>query len=262
METPTEKGCNLSTIDQTLPAEIISYICIDFVPHGSIHLEVLRRQHINDRIFGKQECIPVGCIPVTYWLYARVCFPGGCLLQGVSALGGVCSWGCLLGGVCSGGMSALGGCLLWGVCSRGVSTPGGVCSQGVSALGGLLGGCLLQGCVCSWGWYPSMHWGRHPPMNRMTDRCKNITLTTTLLWPVKKVNSRLISVDRFLTVNVYRLILLTYASALGDRLAVSLSVISQYFYIKHTNKGPSERYRATMVEEKLHHSDPIDLIWP
>ena len=90
METPTENGCNLSSIDQTLPAESISYICNDFVPNGSIHLEVLRRQHINDGIFSK-----------------------------------------------------------------------------------------------------------------------------------KKVNSRLISVDKFLTANVYRLILLTYASALYDRLAVS-----------------------------------------
>ena len=150
--------------------------------------------------------------------------PGWCLLQGVSARGcllwgDVYSWG----GVCSGGVCSR-GCLL-----QGMSTPGGVCS----------GGCLLQGGVCSWGWYPSMHWGRHPPVNRMTDRCKNITLATTSLQPVKKVNSRLISVDRFLTVNVYRLTLLTYASALGDRLAASLSVISQYFYIKHTNKGPS-----------------------
>ena len=229
METPTENGCNLSTIDQTLLAEIISYICNDFVPHGSIHLEVLRRQHINDGIFGKQECIPVGCIPVTHWLYARVCFPEGCLLWGCLLLGGVCSRGCLLwGNVYSWGVSAL-GCLLWGVCSRGcllqgVSALAGVYSRGVSAPGGGIPACTEADT---------------PLLNRMTDRCKNITLATTSLRPVKKVNSRLISVDRFLTVNVYRLILLTYASALGDRLAVSLSVISQYFYIKHTNKGPS-----------------------
>ena len=45
--------------------------------------------------------------------------PRGCLLQGVSAPGGVCSRGCLLqGGV----------------------HPGRVCSRGVSALGGLLPG--------------------------------------------------------------------------------------------------------------------------
>ena len=30
--------------------------------------------------------------------------------------------------------------------------------------------------VRGWGWYPSMHWGRHPPVDRITDACKNITL--------------------------------------------------------------------------------------
>ena len=42
---------------------------------------------------------------------------------------------------------------------------------------------VCSGGVCSWGggWYPSMHWGRPPPpVNRMTDRCKNITFTTSL----------------------------------------------------------------------------------
>ena len=159
--------------------------------------------------------------------------PRGCLLQGVSALGGVCSWGCLLGGVCSGGMSALGCLLKGGVYSRGCLLPGGVCSGGSAWRVSAPGVCLLLG-----GGIPACTEADTPPVNRMTDRCKNITLATSLR-PVKKVNSRLISVDRFLTVNVYRLILLTYASALGDRLAVSLSVISQYFYIKHTNKGPS-----------------------
>ena len=61
---------------------------------------------------------------------------GGCLLHG----------GLLLGGVYSGG----GGLLL----------------------GGLLPGGLLVG---GGGWYPSMHWGR-PPVDRITDACKNITL--------------------------------------------------------------------------------------
>ena len=54
-----------------------------------------------------------------------------------------------------------GGCLLWGV-----STPGGgVCSQG----GGGIPACTEAGT---------------PPVNRMTDRCKNITLATTSLRPV------------------------------------------------------------------------------
>ena len=79
--------------------------------------------------------------------------PRGCLLQGMSAQGGVCSRGvwswarCLLWGVSgpSGGVSGLGLCLVWGV----------------SALGG---------GVWSWGWYPSMHWGRHPPSCEQNDR--------------------------------------------------------------------------------------------
>ena len=66
----------------------------------------------------------------------------------------------------------------WGVCSpRGVSAPGGnVCSWG---------DVCFWGSVCfQGGWYPSMHWGRPPPVNRITDTSKNITLATTSLRPV------------------------------------------------------------------------------
>ena len=67
-------------------------------------------------------------------------FLGGCLLRGVSApggcllLGGVCSWrGCLLLGVSTLGGVCSGGCLLLGdVCSWGVSAP---------ALGGCIPAC-------------------------------------------------------------------------------------------------------------------------
>ena len=70
---------------------------------------------------------------------------GMCVSQHALGRGGVCPGG---GGVCPGGW-----CL-----------PRGV----VSARGG--------GRICS-GVYSSMHWGKHPPpVNRMTDRCKNITL--------------------------------------------------------------------------------------
>ena len=79
--------------------------------------------------------------------------PGGCLLWAVSAPGGVCSMGgCLLGGV-----SAL-GC---------VSAPG-------------VWGCLLLGGVV----YEQCTVPDTPPVNRMTNRCKNITLATTSFWPV------------------------------------------------------------------------------
>ena len=98
---------------------------------------------------------------------------GGCLLQG-----GVCSWGCICSrGSAPRGVSAPGGCLLWGVYSH-----GGVCSRGCLLLGvSAPGGCLLLGGVVS------QHALRKtpPPVNRMTNRCKNITLATTSLRPVK-----------------------------------------------------------------------------
>ena len=91
-----------------------------------------------------------------------VCF-GGCLLPGVSALGGLLRGVSVLGrGSAPGGMSAPGVCLLWGgVCSRGcliwgVSAPGGV-----SALG-----CGIPACTKV----------DTPPVNRMTNRCKNFVV--------------------------------------------------------------------------------------
>ena len=142
---------------------------------------------------------PGGC--VCSW--QCVCF-GGCVYSGgVSALGGVSApggvsalgpvgswgvwgcllWGCLLWGVCvcSGGcllwgweVSALGGCLLWGgVCSqRGVSAPGrdgGMSAprSGVSALG------VVSAPAWVW-WYPSMHWGRHPPPRGQNHTCTSL----------------------------------------------------------------------------------------
>ena len=84
---------------------------------------------------------------------------------GVSAPGGF---------VCSGG-----GCLLPGGVLPGGVLPGGVLLEGlllgVSALGG----------VCSWG--VSKHALRQtPPLNRITDTSKNITLATTSLRPVTR----------------------------------------------------------------------------
>ena len=94
-------------------------------------------------IFLKQVCIPVGCVPPTCCPYLPAC---------TVQVGRECL---LPGGVCS-GVSAPWGCLLPGGVSSGMSAPGGVCSRGVSAP--------------RVGVYPSMHWGRHPPVNRMTDR--------------------------------------------------------------------------------------------
>ena len=103
----------------------------------------------------KQECIPVGCVPAARRPYAGVCFPGGCLVWGGGVVPGPggCAWS-------GGGVSGLGG---WGgVWSGGVGVPGpGVC---LSAL-----------------WDTTT---TPPPVNRMTNRCKNITLATTSLRPV------------------------------------------------------------------------------
>ena len=93
----------------------------------------------------------VGCLLQGGVYSGGAVWSGGCLVQGVSGLGGVWS-----------GRVWSGGCLLQGgLCSGGVSAPGGSSLGGVSA---------------------SVHAGIHPPeqtpppVNRMTDACKNITL--------------------------------------------------------------------------------------
>ena len=103
----------------------------------------------------KQECIPVGCVPAAHWPY-----------PGVSFLGGGCTCpGCACQGVWSGGCGP-GGCTCPGVVPAGGARQGGAC-WGVPARGG-----LPQTCP--------------PPVNRMTDMCKNITLATTSLRSVMK----------------------------------------------------------------------------
>ena len=75
-------------------------------------------------------------------------------------------------------MSAWGGVCFGGVWSRGVPGPGGVSVPGGLVVGVawsrgglLLGGCLLPGGVVS------QHALRQtPPVDRITDTCKNITL--------------------------------------------------------------------------------------
>ena len=69
----------------------------------------------------------------------------------------------LAGGcTCLGGVYLPGGVPVWGVyLARGVYLPGGVPAQGVY----LPRGIHAQGVL--------------PPVNRMTDRCKNITLAQT-----------------------------------------------------------------------------------
>ena len=98
----------------------------------------------------KQECIPVGCAPSA----------------AVAVLGGVC-----LGGVCPGGCLPL--------------VPSGVCPGGCLSRGRCLplvpGGSLPRGDVCLWSQEGVCLWSlgciyQTPPLNRITERCTNITL--------------------------------------------------------------------------------------
>ena len=120
--------------------------------------------------------------------------PGQCLVpgQGVSAPGGVCSGGCtwsfggLLWGVylvpgdvcCQGDVPCPGGGVPgpWGVCSGGFTW-----SQGMSAARGMY---LVLGGVSAPGGCQVL-----PPVNRMTNRCKNITLPQTAFAGSNKVIS-------------------------------------------------------------------------
>ena len=72
------------------------------------------------------------------------------------------------------------------------------------------GGCQLPGGVCSGGGLVSQHALRQnppPPVNRMTDRCKNITLTTTSLRPVIIEKNLKMSSNEKLEFNIYRFII-------------------------------------------------------
>ena len=100
---------------------------------------------------------------------------GVCLVRGVSAWSGGCS-------PCRGGV-----CLVWGgfcLVLGGSPCPG----EGLPGPGG--------GSAWSWGGFLPARRGlpgpggparRPPPVNRITDTCKNITLATTSLRPVKIV---------------------------------------------------------------------------
>ena len=80
----------------------------------------------------------------------------------------------------------------------GVWSQGGVCSGGVCLL--QRGGCLLQGGGCG---VPACTEADTPSVNRMTDRCKNITLATTSLQPGNKKTGkvRVTSVSRVLSIS-------------------------------------------------------------
>ena len=91
--------------------------------------------------------------------------------------------------LCSGGGvpvrgAGLGGCLFGGLVWGG-AWSGGCLLQG----GAWSGGCLVRGMPAwSRGEVVSQH-GRPPPVNRMTDRCKNITLHQTSFAGGKNISS-------------------------------------------------------------------------
>ena len=98
--------------------------------------------------------------------------------KGVSLLGGLLARGppCLGGSPCQGGLLV-----------RGVSLVGGLLARGVSLLGGwgwfsLPGGSPCQGGLLAGGGFSLPE---TPPVDRITDTSKNITLATTSLRPVK-----------------------------------------------------------------------------
>ena len=101
---------------------------------------------------------------------------GGVPGRGVNLLGG-CT--CQRGGVPARGVYLPGGCTCWGcTCLGGHTCPGGCTCWGVPGLGVPGGGCTWLG-GCTWSGTPTPH-----PVNRMTDRCKNITLAKTSFRPV------------------------------------------------------------------------------
>ena len=114
------------------------------------------------------------------------CLPGpgggGLILLGP---GGVCAWsrrGVLLG---PGGVLLGPGGSPW---SGGVSLVLGGCLPGPRRVSLVLGGfSLVGGSPWSRGGVPAWSRGvlQRPPLNRITDTCKNITLATTSLQPVK-----------------------------------------------------------------------------
>ena len=123
-------------------------------------------------------------LPVSPSMYCsdKVYLPGGCTCRGgCTCLGGVPAWGAgvyLPGGCTCPGGYLTGGCT-W---PRGVYLPGSTCPGGCTHQGGpAQGGVPARGCTCL-GVYlaEGVYLPRYsPPVNRMTDRCKNITLPQT-----------------------------------------------------------------------------------
>ena len=75
------------------------------------------------KIFSKQECIPIGCVPPTCCPYLPPCTAPKGMYLGVYLLGGTC-WGIHARGTCLGGYLP-GGVPTWGCTCQGVYLPRG-----------------------------------------------------------------------------------------------------------------------------------------
>ena len=144
-----------------------------------------------------QECILVGCVPPACCPYLLACTApggGGLYLQGdvpawgecdyhwgVPARGDTCPGRCTCQGVPArgryllGGVPAQGGCTCWRVYLLGGVPAGGYTCHGVY----LPRGCTCPGGVPAKGIVSCPGTAPPPPVNRMTERCKNITLPQT-----------------------------------------------------------------------------------
>ena len=104
---------------------------------------------------------------------------------------------------------------------------------------------LGRGCV-----YPSMHWagcvcvypGRHPPVNRMTDSCKNITFPQLLLRTVTTfVTMKLISINQNVcqAPSLYNIVihneqLFFLLACFGEKKIKGLHYVIGSFFVKKT----------------------------
>ena len=119
-----------------------------------LHSSGMRAAHL---LTISQHALGRGCVSqhaLCSWVYPSMHWVG-CIPECTG------HGGCLPEGVCPGGMSAQGSVCLGGFC-LGDFCPGGVC------LGGVCPGAVAD--------TPGTRGRQPPPVNRMTDRCKNITL--------------------------------------------------------------------------------------
>ena len=134
---------------------------------------LLKIDHIRVARGGSFSTLHRSLLPRECVLIGGVCASGGCMVPKVCMLsrGVHTSWGCMIAR--GRGQGGGGGYML----PRGVYFQGGACFPGVPASQGV---CASRGCGI-----PTCIEADPPPVNRITDTSKNITLVTTSLRSVK-----------------------------------------------------------------------------